>query len=40
MRRQGRSYRRIHQLLLENCDVKVAHVTLYKFIQKTIQIQS
>jgi hypothetical protein len=33
-RRQGRSYRRIRQLLAEKCDVKVAYVTLYKFIQR------
>jgi hypothetical protein len=33
-RRQGRSYHRIRQLLVEKCDVKVAYVTLYKFIQR------
>ena len=33
-RRQGRTYHRIRQLLAEECDVKVAYVTLYWFIQR------
>jgi hypothetical protein len=33
-RRQGRTYHRIRQLLIEQCDVKVAYVTLYRFIQR------
>jgi hypothetical protein len=33
-RRQGRTYHRIRQLLVEHCDIKVAYVTLYRFIQR------
>jgi hypothetical protein len=33
-RKQGRTYHRIRQLLAEQCDVKVAYVTLYRFIQR------
>ena len=33
-RRQGRSYHRIRQLLSEHCDIKVAYVTLYRFVQR------
>jgi hypothetical protein len=32
-RRQGRTYHRIRQLLAERCDITVAYVTLYRFIQ-------
>jgi hypothetical protein len=33
-RRQGRTYHRIRQLLAEQCDITVAYVTLYRFIQR------
>jgi hypothetical protein len=34
-RRQGRTYHRIRQLLAEQCDITVAYVTLYRFIQRS-----
>jgi hypothetical protein len=33
-RRQGRSYRRIQEILLEQCKVDVAYETLRKFVQR------
>jgi hypothetical protein len=33
-RRQGRSYRRIQQILLEQCNVDVAYETLRRFVQR------
>src|SRR6266567_3052027 len=33
-RRQGRTYRRICDLLAEKCDIKVADMTLHEFVQK------
>ena len=39
-RRQGRTYHRIRQLLAEQCDVKVAYVTLYRFIQRRSRPQN
>jgi hypothetical protein len=33
-RRQGRTYRRIRELLAEKCDIKVADMTLHEFVQK------
>lgn len=33
-RRQGRSYRRIRELLAEKCSLKVADMTLYEFVQR------
>jgi hypothetical protein len=33
-RRQGRTYRRICQLLIDRCKVKVAYGPLYRFVQR------
>ncbi len=33
-RRQGRSYRRIQEILLEQCKVEVAYETLRRFVQR------
>jgi len=33
-RRQGRTYRRIRELLAEKCGVKVADMTLHEFVQR------
>jgi DNA-binding transcriptional MerR regulator len=33
-RREGRSYKRIRQILHDECHVKVAHATLFKFVQR------
>jgi hypothetical protein len=33
-RRQGRTYRRIRQLLAEKCGVRVADMTLHEFVQR------
>jgi hypothetical protein len=33
-RRQGRTYHRIRQLLIEKCEVKVGYGTLYRFIER------
>jgi Xaa-Pro aminopeptidase len=33
-RRQGRSYRRIRQLLNDECQVKVADMTVHEFVQR------
>jgi hypothetical protein len=32
-RRQGRTYRRICQLLHDNCDLKISYLALYEFVQ-------
>ena len=33
-RREGRSYKRIRQILHDECHVQVAHATLFKFVQR------